>query len=273
MGYKKILDLHTHTDNSFDGHHSTMFLCECAELAGLRGIAFTDHVEIDYFTRDGHDKRSVHSYFEIVKARSAFTGKLLVFAGVELGQPMYDIETAEKLIGSLKYDIVIGSVHNLRNMQDFWFLDYEQYDANGIDALLREYFYEEQLLADWGKFDTLGHLTYPLRYICGEHNIPVNIGDYSAEIDGILKSVIKNGRALEINTSGLRQKLGKTMPDENIVARYRELGGELLTIGSDAHYSKDLGAGIEDGMDIAKRCGFSKLTFYQGREPIQIPIE
>ncbi len=273
MSYSKILDLHTHTDNSFDGHHSTMFLCESAELTGLRGIAFTDHVEIDCFHRDGHDRRAVQSYFETIKARSAFTGKLLVFAGVELGQAVYDIPTAEKLIASLNYDIVLGSIHNLRDMPDFCFLKYRKYNSAEIDNLLKEYFREEQLLADWGKADSIAHLTYPLRYICGEYGIAVNIGDYSNQIDGILKSIIKSGMALEINTSGLRQNLGKTMPDEDIIARYHELGGELITIGSDAHYAADLGAGIPDGMEIAKHCGFDKITFFQNREPIQIPIE
>jgi len=273
LPYKKILDLHTHTDNSFDGHHSTMYLCECAQTAGLRGVAFTDHIEIDFFYKDGHDRRAMQSYFEVVKARSAFTGNLLVFAGVELGQPMYDVQTAEKLISSLRYDIVLGAVHNLRDMQDFWYLDYSEYPGEKLRALLLEYFREVRLMADWGKFDTLAHLTYPLRYIQGDHKIPVDIRDYSTEIDGILKSLVRGGRALEINTSGLRQKLGKTMPDEEIVARYRELGGELITIGSDAHYAEHLGAGIPEGMALAERCGFDRVTFFQQREPIQIPIE
>ncbi len=65
--YKKKLDLHTHTDNSFDGNHSTMFLCEQAVLSGLRGIAFTDHVEIDAYEKDNYEKRAFQSYFEIIK--------------------------------------------------------------------------------------------------------------------------------------------------------------------------------------------------------------
>ncbi|MCR5484187.1 MAG: histidinol-phosphatase HisJ family protein [Clostridiales bacterium] len=273
MGYKKILDLHTHTDNSLDGNQSAMYMCEKAEIAGLRGIAITDHIEIDCFTREHHDRRAVHSYFETMKARGAFTGKLLIFAGVELGQAIYDVPTAEKLLSSLKYDFVLGSVHNLRNMPDFCFLDYPTYTSEELDELLKEYFHEERLLAEWGKFDSLAHLTYPLRYICGEHNIKVDLRDYSDEIDNILKVLVKNGRALEINTSGLRQKLKKTMPDVDVIARYRELGGEFITIGSDAHYAEFLGAGIPKGMEIAEKCGFKKITFFENREPIQIPIE
>lgn len=266
----KIIDMHTHTDNSPDGHHSAMYLCEQAYMSGLRAIAFTDHVEVDFYRRGSYDKAAVQSFFEAVKARSAFTGKLIVCAGVELGQPMYDVKTAEEIISARPYDIVIGSVHNLEGERDFWYLDYSQYN---IDSLLRQYFDELLRLAEWGKFDTMAHITYPLRYICGEHNIPVDMDKYSDCIDNILKALVKSGKALEINTSGLRQKLGRTMPDEDVVKRFKELGGTMVTVGSDAHYAKDLGAGISEGMDIAKRCGFDSVTLFLNRTPMQIPIE
>ena len=135
------------------------------------------------------------------------------------------------------------------------------------------YFDEELKLAEWGKVDTIGHLTYPLRYICGEHGRKVDLRDYSGQIVDVLRAIIHSGIALEINTSGLFQKIESTMPPEEIVAQYRRLGGELITIGSDAHYAEHLGRGIADGMALAKRCGFSNLTIFEHREPIQIPIE
>ncbi|MEI6578444.1 MAG: histidinol-phosphatase HisJ family protein [Eubacteriales bacterium] len=270
MEYKKIIDTHTHTDNSYDGHHSTMYLCECAESLGLRAITFTDHVEIDYFKRDHFDKTAVQSYFETAKARSAFMGKLLVCSGIELGQPMYDVATADKVVSALHYDEVIGSVHNLRGLPDFMYLDYTTTDVNQI---LLDYFKEMQLMVDWGNFDTLAHLTYPLRYISGEHGIKVDLSLYAEQIDCLLRGIIQKGKALEINTSGLRQKIGETMPGEGIVKRFKELGGEYITIGSDAHFAKDLAAGIPEGMAMAERCGFKNITLFQKREPIQIPIE
>ena len=271
--YKKKLDLHTHTDNSFDGNHSTMFLCEQAVLSGLRGIAFTDHIEIDSFVEGNFEKQALQSYFEIVKARSAFLGKLLVFAGVELGQPTYDTETAEKLINTLKYDFVIGSIHNLRGRQDFYFMDFTETSDDEIKAMLTEYFEEELLLSNYGNIDTLAHLTYPLRYICGDCKREVDLRDYSDIITKILKSVISNGISLEVNTSGLRQKIASTLPNEEIIAQYRALGGELITVGSDAHYAEHLGVGMDETFDLLKKCGFKKITFYQKREPIQIDIE
>ena len=273
MAFRKILDMHTHTDNSFDGNHSTMFMCECAERLGLRGVAFTDHVETDIFYQDDFDRRAKNSYFDIVKARDAFRGKLLVFVGVELGEPTYDTATAEKLLNTLHYDFVIGSIHNLRGQEDFCFLDVDNTDDEEIRDILNEYFEEERLLAEWGKVDALGHLTYPLRYICGEHGRKVDLRDYSTQIEAVLRALIHSGTALEINTSGLFQKLQSTMPPEEIVAQYRRMGGERITIGSDSHYGEKLGFGVQEGMELAVRCGFREMTIFQNREPVQIPIE
>ena len=104
-------------------------------------------------------------------------------------------------------------------------------------------------------------------------DIPEVAAIHSREIDAILKAVIKNGKALEINTSGYRQKIGRTMPDVDIIKRYKELGGELITLGSDSHFAEHVGAGIERGMQLALDCGFTSIALFQQREPVLIPIE
>jgi histidinol-phosphatase (PHP family) len=227
---------------------------------------------MDFFRAQNFDRTAQQSFFEVVKARSAFRGQLIVCAGVELGQPTYNLPEAEHLVQQYSYDVVVGSIHNLRGKKDFWFLPREDYENGGADRLLREYFGEMLLLAQWGKFDVLAHLTYPLRYIVGEHGVPVDLGNYAGQIDAILEAAAKNKLALEINASGLRQKLGDTMPGEGIVRRFKALGGERITVGSDAHYAEHLGAGLERAMDMALRCGFQFITLYQKREPIEIEI-
>lgn len=272
MAFKNIIDLHTHTDNSFDGNHSTMFMCETAFMKGLRAVAFTDHVEIDGYYRDNFDRTAIQSFFEVAKARSAFNGRLIVCVGVELGQAVYDKPVAEELISKMNYDFIIGSIHNLPNQQDPYYTDFSD-ESIDYYAMLDEYFQRELELAQWDKFDSLAHLTYPLRYIVGNYGRPVDMSRYSEIIDEILLTLIKNKKSLEINTAGLRQPIGVTSPDESIVRRYRELGGKLITIGSDAHYAEHLGAGIEQGYEIALRCGFDKIAVYQNRMPTLIPIE
>jgi histidinol-phosphatase (PHP family) len=273
MVYKNRIDQHVHTDNSFDGNHSVILFCETAVAMGLRTVAFTDHVEMDHYRDQHFDRTAKQSFFEIVRARSAFRGKLIVSAGVELGQPTYNLPEAEALVQSYSYDVILGSIHNLRGQPDFWFLPYETYSDGDISAMLHAYFRELLQLAAWGGFDILAHLTYPLRYMVGEHGFAVNVMDYADEIDAVLEAAVQNRLALEINTSGLRQKLGKTMPDEYIVRRFRALGGERVTLGSDAHYAEHLGAGLETGMDLARRCGFTHLTLFQEREAIPVCME
>lgn len=270
MRFLREVDMHTHTDNSPDGTHSTMYMCEQAEMKGLRAVAFTDHCEVDAYYRDHYDKSTVQAYFEVAKARNVYSGKLLVLEGIELGQAPYDIELAEKIIELHNYDIVIGSIHNLRGKEDFWTLPCTQAD---VKPLLTEYFTEIENLVDWGKFDTLAHLTYPLRYMVGEHGLQVNLDDYAEQIRRILKKLASKGKALEINTSGLRQPIGKTLPDVDIIRLFKELGGMYITVGSDAHNANDIGAGIGRGMEIAKQCGYQNVTFFQNRAPVQIPIE
>jgi histidinol-phosphatase (PHP family) len=272
MPFKNLLDLHAHTDNSFDGHHSAVFLCETAAARGLRALALTDHVEMDFYREQSFDRTAKQSYFEIVKARSAFRGKLIVCAGVELGQPTYSLPGSEQLIQQYSYDVVLGSIHNLREKKDFWFMTAEDFAGGRAQALLREYFDELLLLAEWGGFDVLTHLTYPLRYIEGKHGIPIDRATYAEQVDAVLEAAVKNRLALEINTSGLRQRINETSPAEWVVRRFRELGGQRITVGSDAHVAEDLGAGLEQGMDIALRCGFTYMTLYQKREPIEIEI-
>ncbi len=272
MNYKNIIDLHTHTDNSFDGNHSAMFMCESAYLKGLRAVAFTDHIEIDRFYSGNFDMTARQAYFYVANARSAFDGKLIVCNGIELGQPAYEPQIAEELLSRFNYDIVIGSVHNLRGRKDFCDLDYQTEAANYAD-LVDEYFDEELALVRWGKFDTLAHLTYPLRYIIGEQKLPIDLSRYTDKIDTILRTLAQSGKALEINTSGLRQPLNETMPSAGIVKRFRELGGEYITVGSDAHYAQHLGANIGDGLEIAKECGFRYVSLFKDRNPTPVPIE
>lgn len=272
MKFKNIIDLHTHTDNSFDGHHSTMFLAETAYMKGLRAVGFTDHLEMDAFYKDRFDRTAIQSFFEIAKARSAFSGKLIVCIGAELGQAIYNKPVSEKLLEMMKYDFIIGSIHNLPEMQDFYYMDFSDESIDYM-KLVGEYFERVLELAQWAKFDSLGHLTYPLRYIVGDYGKSVDLSCFSEIIDEILLTLIKENKALEINTSGYRQTLKDTMPDESILKRYKELGGKLITVGSDAHYAEHLGADIDKGYELALRCGFNEVAVYQDRMPTLIPIE
>ena len=271
--YKNRIDLHMHTSSSFDGNYSAELMCESAVKNELAVIAFTDHFDVDFFERHNLDFRQKSSYEDICSAQKAFEGRIKVLRGIELGQPAYDVELTEKSLARYDYDFVIGSIHNLREMPDFGDLDYPNLTQDEIYSLLDKYFEEELILAKWNGFDTLAHLTYPMRYIVQSGRFNTDLSRYYDITDEIFKVLISNGKALEINTSGLRQPIGKTMPTENYVRRFRELGGELLTLGSDAHFTEHVGAGIDNGYEIAENCGFKYVTYFRNRKPVQIKIE
>lgn len=270
MNFKNLLDMHVHTDSSPDGEHAATLFCEYALRKNLRAIAFTDHCEVDTFYPDHYDRTTHQAYFEASKARSVFRGSLIVSIGIELGQPVQDFALADKILSTMKYDIVLASLHSVRGEKDFYYLDYENRD---IDALLNQYFDEMLEMAEWGNFDVLTHMTYPLRYITGNHGIKVDMSKFSAKTDAVLKVLAEKDKALEINTSGLRGKIKETSPSLELVKRFKELGGKYVTVGSDAHCVSDLGAGLEDGMLIAREAGFNSVALFESRMPILIDIK
>lgn len=269
MGYKIIADMHTHSDLSFDGNHSCDMLCSSAVDKGIATIAITDHCDIDgaEFNAKSFCKKQ---YRTVEAAKSKYKDKLEVLTGIEIGQGIYRKELTESIINEYDYDFILGSLHNLENMYDFYFLDYSNYDVND---LLTRYFNDLYKLCEWGAFDSLAHLTYPLRYIVAKYKIDVNIIKYQEIIDAIFESLVKNNKALEINTSGLFIDLKDTLPNIELIKRFRQIGGKYITIGSDSHYAEKIGQGIEAGMKTAYDSGFRSFTVFKGREPVLINIE
>ena len=115
-------------------------------------------------------------------------------------------------------------------------------------------------------FDVLGHLTYPLRYITGECGIELDMSRFYEQIREIFRRLIGRGKGIEINTSGLRQRYGRLLPDREYVKMYRECGGEILTLGSDAHCAADIAKGIDEGAELARECGFKYTAYFERRE-------
>lgn len=277
-----LVDCHTHTENSPDAQDSIFALCDRAMELGLLALAVTEHCEADkYYSLDHYnvvpaeyDSYNFKEYFEKamasnMEAKERYDGRLNFISGIELGQATHDFEVAEKIVFDKRLDFVIGSMHQLPNHDDFAFINYEGMD---IKALQGKYFEEVLKLSKWGKFDVLGHLTYTLRYIEGNAGIKVDMQPFEEIIREIFKVIIQSGKGIEINTSGLRQKYGKSFPDLNYVKLYRELGGEILTIGSDSHRTVDLAKGVKEGIEIAKQAGFKNICYFKERKPQFIEI-
>ena len=282
---RNYIDCHTHTRFSVDSDADIIGMIEKAMSLGLSAYAVTDHCECNrWYSEEHYPDETTYRYFDfgrdfensvtaVTKLKEKYDGKLNLICGVEMGQGNQVPEIAEKIVSDKRLDFVIGSMHQLPKTEDFAFIEYDKMTVEEMEKLLEKYFMEVYNLSKWGKFDILGHLTYPLRYIEDKGNIKVDMSRYEEIIREIFKSIIYNGKGIEINTSGLRQKYGKPFPEYRFVKMYKELGGEILSVGSDAHTVADLGKGVADGAEIAKQAGFKYLCFFKERKPQFLIIE
>ena len=270
--YINLFDSHIHTDNSFDGVHSLTFLCEKAVEKGLSGLCVTDHCELRDYEKGGYAQRIAQSAFDAKKCRAVFSGRLAVMTGIELSDVYYDEALTDRVLESVPFDMVMVSQHTDAEGADIFYTDYSAQTSAQIADYLEFYFSYLLRVAKGGKFDTLGHLTYPVRYIVGTHKVPLDLGRYDDLVEAVLREVAAQGKAIELNTSGLAGELGDTIPSMRYVRRYRELGGEYITLGSDAHTADAVGAGIRVAMQMLADAGFSYFTFYKQRQPLQLKL-
>lgn len=275
-----MFDYHTHSQYSGDipkGKGSTVNeLCEAAISKGFQEIAITDHCDIDGIYYGAFPKLDIAVvYRDIVNAREQYAGRLNILFGIEIGQAWHMPKEAKFLIDRFDFDYVIGSVHSVRGIIDFADLKINELSDSELLELWEKYIREMKELLDWGYFCTLAHITYPYRYykFAGREAL-LDLENKGRELfEDILKSVIEKGISLEVNTSGLRQGLGQTLPSTDLIKFYKELGGEMITIGSDAHNARDLGADIKNTAQLLKSLGFQYITRYKDRKPYMQKID
>lgn len=266
-----LFDSHVHSDNSPDGHHAIFYLCEKARENRITGFCVTDHFECDSSDIESQELAIRQSVFETERAKLTFGNDIRMAKGIELGQGHIRPEIAKKVLASADFDFVIGSVHTLPDGSDFYYINYDNPDII-ISDILMKYYQSQYEMAVWNGFDSLGHMGYPERYIWGNYRIPINNEPYRELIDETLRMLIANGKSLEVNTGALRKGLGKTTADRTVLARYRELGGELITLGSDAHLAQDMANGFDDAMDMLLTLGYRHFAFYSKRQPVMLKI-
>jgi histidinol-phosphatase (PHP family) len=265
------VDYHTHSSYFSPDAASTMEeLCEAAISKGVKELAITEHCDVNGWNGVPCDFDEELYFIALDRVREKYEDHLTLVYGLELGQPSQNSELAKRYSSNPKLDFIIGSLHNLNETEDFYFLEYPDIDA--CRALIERYFIELREMIEFGGFDVLGHISYPLRYIRGRAGLGFDFTEYHSEIADIFRLLIASGMGIELNTSGLRQPFGQTMPTPDIVKLYRECGGEIVTLGSDAHSAQDVGSGIPEGIAILQDAGFRYLTVYKDRKPSFVEI-
>lgn len=259
-----LSDFHLHSKFSFDGHEELETICEAAIERGMQQIAVTDHCDIYTNKEYGYIIDFETEYPKLKEIQAQFADRLTVKIGIELGQPMVNPKEAEKFIHNFRLDFIIGSLHNMEKDIDVGDYDYDKEDCVKVYGHYLEWLYD---LAKNYEYDVLGHVTYPLRYMAVKGKYP-DINLFEEQLKEIYKTAISRGKGIELNTSGLYQDIKETMPSVTALKWYKECGGEIITIGSDAHYAKYVGQPICEGMKILKECGFKAVATYSDRKPV-----
>lgn len=261
-----LWDTHMHTHFSGDSEADTYEMVRASIDAGVDGICFTDHLDLDYLEQE-KDKFLIDfpAYFcEMKEVQSHFQDKFPVQIGVELGLQPHLKEELPKITDEHPFDFVIASSHMVHH-KDPYYPDF--YLGKTEDEAYREYF-ESILenLAVFDCFDVYGHLDYVVRY--GPNtNRYYTYDKFSDVLDEILRTLVQMGKGIELNTGGFKYGLGHPNPAECILRRYRELGGEIITIGADAHKPEHVAYDFQKVPELLKEAGFRYYTVFKGRKP------
>ncbi len=261
-----LYDMHMHTHFSGDSEASSFSLAQKAIDLGLAGICFTDHLDIDYKETPGLFDLDISSYQkEISQVKMQFSDKLDINWGIELGLQPYLAEQNAKIIKENPFDFVIGSTHVIKQV-DIYFPPY--YEGRKEDDCYLEYFEETLKNAQSNvDFDVYGHLDYIVRYGPNKNKY-YSYKKFADIIDDILRTLISKGKGIELNMAGFKYGLGHAHPTMDTLKRYKELGGEIITIGSDGHAPEQIAWEFEKAPEILKEAGFDYFTTFKNRKPI-----
>ncbi len=269
-------DMHMHTWFSTDSEACPCDMADEAVRKGLKTICFTDHFDKDDLEWGEEGIFDVDAYFvEMQKLQEEYAGKLNIRIGIELGLRTYLKDYYEELTKKYPFDFVIGSVHNVPHKKDaegnILYTDpaAEKLFTDRTDKeayrLMMETTLENVRTSDC--FQTLGHLDYVVRYGKSREK-EYSYTDYADIIDEILKLLIEKEKGLEVNSAGLKYGLPFAHPHPDVLKRYRELGGEIITIGADAHKPEHIAYDFAKAEEILKSCGFKYYTEFFEQKPV-----
>lgn len=259
-------DFHMHTGFSTDADVNPEEMVKKAIAIGLQTICFTDHNDMDYPGEENEFRLDVETYFlEMQKLQEQYKNKIDIRIGVELGLQPHLGEYHREFVKAHPYDFVIGSVHVIGGKDPYYPVFFEgKSDAEAYRQTFEETLVNIKNNAD---FDVLGHIDYIVRY--GKHQAAEYSYAENADIlDEILKYLICNGKGIELNTAGYKYGLDFCHPHPDIIKRYHELGGEIITIGSDGHRPEHIAYDFYKIKEVLKSCNVKYYTEFKNRKPI-----
>ncbi len=258
-------DTHMHCRFSGDSTADPKAMIESSIEKKLEGICFTDHIDWDYpgptpFHFDPEE------YMQTLQPLAEqYSSQIRVHIGVELGLQPHLKERYHAFVEAADFDQVIGSSHVVHGFDPYC---PEFYEGKTQDGAYLEYFTSIlENLAVFDDFDVYGHIDYVVRYGPNK-NSGYSYRKFQDVIDEILKTLIAKGKGIELNMAGFKYGLHHPHPTEEILKRYKELGGEILTLGSDAHAPDQIAYDYHRLSSLLANAGFTHYTVFRKRKPV-----
>lgn len=266
---KILTDCHLHSSISFDSECPMNDIIESAIAKHLKSICITEHYDLDFPKEYNMDFTfDINNYFHVMNtACKQYKASIELLTGIELGLMPHLDSAINNLIKNYDFDYIIGSTHIIDNKDPY----YPEYWANKNvrEAFITYFKTSIENINSINNFDAFGHLDYISRY---DDTKSYSSLDYKDYIDEILFLLIEKEKALEINSAGLRKNLCATNPDIYVIKRYKELGGQLITIGSDSHDDVHIAYGFDIVQKILIDAGFKHYNIYKQRKPYEISL-
>ena len=257
-----MFDYHMHTTVSYDGRGTAEEMVAVAAAAGLREICFTDH--LDYMIRTPRAETS----FTPEKYAQVYDGlthpDMMIRLGTEVGLTPWNAEEISSDLSRRRYDFVLGSLHFIDDDDPYFPHFWEGKTVSQAEQI----YFEEMLkcLKLHDDFDVLGHLTYIGKVRAHPNRRPVSLAEYRDVVAEIMKVLISKGKGIEVNTSGV-DSCGDFLPGEQYLRLFKDLGGQIVTVGSDAHDPWRVGQYTMDACRMV--CGiFGHVCTFADRKPI-----
>lgn len=274
-----LFDNHNHSEFSFDGKRSSVERCVHSALSkGLWGIAFTDHCDFFIPEAKRQDENLVPETFDVImqqkeidRVQSLIADKgFKILKGIEIGMHENHRKDIRKVLSENTFDQVIASVHYLDGVDPYHGGYYEDKDWKmAYGHYLETIWTEIRWLRD---FDIMGHYDYIVRYAPYQQT-SLRYRDFSDILDEMFTYLIHEGKALELNTKSYQDFKGRLINlDVDILKRYRELGGEIISLGSDSHDPSRVGHDFKRFAELIKSIGFRWSAHYEKRKLVQLPL-
>lgn len=270
-----ISDTHLHSFFSSDSQAPMEDMVLQGISLGLHTLCFTEHYDYDFpVAEDGLDFQVDFEryYNEFIRLKEKYASKIELLHGIELGVQPHIGPALAKFYQKMgdRFDFIINSCH-LIDRQDPY--DHHFFDTRTSEDAIQEYFENIFInLRVFPDFQTAGHLDYICRYLPSP-GYTFHYRNFQEILDSILRTLIENGRGLEVNTAGLKHGLPWPNPHMEILKRYHELGGEIITIGSDAHRPCDIAYDFAKLPAMLSEAGFQYYALYRNQKPSFIPIQ